>query len=137
MKPYLHILISILLLTVGCRSQAENCSPATIEEPAGITLRQFNRKIRDADKPLLIHFTADCCATCKKQKAVLQDIFAANNKRIELVIPTMENNPAIFDYFEVSDLPIVILYVDGYLVWLYMGFQEKEQIMEPLHLFIQ
>ena len=102
-----------------------------------MTVEQFNLKLKTATKPLLINFTADWCVVCKRQKPVLNQIMAEVKDQAELIVIDMESNPLIAAYFEVDGLPVTILYKDESMVWNWVDFQDKFQIMDQLSLFIR
>lgn len=100
--------------------------------PIGMTVDQFNRRVKTTGKPLMVYFTADWCTACKRQKPVLRQVFSETSDGAELLIIDMETNPLIADYFEIDALPALVLYKDGLMVWSRIGFQEKEKIMEQI-----
>lgn len=107
------------------------------EGPIGMTVEQFNRRIKTTNKLLLVYFSADWCVVCKRQKHVLHQVFAEIRDEAELLSISLENNPLIAEYFEIDALPALILYKDGYMVWNRVGFQEKEKILDLLRGYIK
>ncbi|WP_317897674.1 thioredoxin family protein [Aurantibacillus circumpalustris] len=118
-------------------SQDTQQDSAVSEGPIGMTVEQFNRRIKTTNKLLLVYFSADWCVVCKRQKPVLHQVFSEIWKDAELLSINLENNPLIAEYFEIDALPALILYKDGYMVWNRVGFQEKEKILDLLKGYIK
>jgi thioredoxin 1 len=100
--------------------------------PVGMTVDQFNLKLKTTTKPLLVNFTADWCVVCKRQKPVLDQVMTEVKDEAELLVIDMESNPLIAAYFEVDGLPVTILYKNGTMMWNRVGLQDKTQILGQL-----
>ncbi|PBQ30533.1 hypothetical protein CNR22_01695 [Sphingobacteriaceae bacterium] len=135
----MKIIFSILLTLFSFLSfsQGHQVDSTISGGPVGMTVDQFNRRIKTTNKPLLVYFSANWCVVCKRQMPVLKQVFSETGADAELLSITMESNPLIAEYFEIDALPALILYKDGTMVWNRVGFQEKEKIMEQLKYFIK
>jgi thioredoxin-like negative regulator of GroEL len=100
--------------------------------PVGMTVDQFNVKVKTSSKPLLVYFSAEWCVVCRRQRPVLNQVMQETAGQVDLLTLDMEGNPLIAEYFEVDGLPALILYDQGYMIWNRVGFQEKSQIMSQL-----
>ena len=129
--------IIFILLHLAFFSQVAQQDSIMPEGPVGMTVDQFNLRLKTTTKPLLVYFTADWCVVCKRQKPVLIQLAQEAGSEAEVLSINMENNPLIAEYFEIDALPALILYKDGYMIWNRVGFQEKEKIMEQLRLFMK
>lgn len=133
MKLTFSILLSLFYLTSFSQEQ-----DSTLQEgPAGMTVKQFNLRIKSTDKPLLVYFTANWCVVCKRQKPVLVRVGQEVGSKAEILSLNMESNPLIAEYFEIDALPALILYKGGYMVWNRVGFQDKDKIMEQLNMYMK
>jgi len=129
--------LALFLFCLSTFSQDLQQDSILPEGPVGMTVDQFNRRIKATNKPLLVYLSADWCVVCKRQKPILRQVFTETGADAELLSLNMENNPLIAEYFEIDALPALILYKDGYMVWNRVGLQEKEKIMEQLRAFIK
>ncbi len=121
----------ILFTILGSSFWAQQDSVIT-ESPIGMTMAQFNLKIKSTTKPVLVYFTAGWCVVCKREKPVLIQVKEETAGAIEFLTLDMENNPLIAEHFEVDSLPSFILYKDGYLIWNSVGFQDKSMLMQQI-----
>jgi thioredoxin 1 len=132
----IHYLLLIFCLPACFFGQApENTSLQM--QPSGMTVEQFNNKLKTTTQPLLVNFTADWCVVCKRQKPVLNGVMAEVGRQVELMVIDMELNPLIAAYFEVDGLPVTILYNKGNMVWNRVGFQDRAQILSQVYMFVE
>ena len=131
---FFSCLISFVSFTVFGQTDTTLTPP---QWPIGMTVDQFNLKLKTATTPLLVNFTADWCVVCKRQKPILDQVMAEVGDQVELQIIDMESNPLIAAYFEVDGLPALILYKDGNMIWNRVGLQDKMQIMEQVSPFVK
>lgn len=115
---------------------AQQDSLGSKQAPVGMTVEQFNLRLKTATKPLLVSFTADWCTVCKKQKPVIDQLLSELKGQVELLVIDMDCNPLLSAYFEIDGLPETILYKDGYIIWGRVGFQERTEILQPISPYI-
>lgn len=127
MKKSFYIFVIVLLpfITLG-QEDSTDFSP---QYPVGMTVDQFNQKLKTASQLLLVNFTADWCVVCKRQKPVLDQIMTELKGQVEFLIIDIESNPLIAQYFEVDGLPVLILYKGGDMCWSRVGFLDKTQLL--------
>ncbi|MES2679471.1 MAG: thioredoxin family protein [Bacteroidota bacterium] len=135
MKKILSLLFSFCLPTCFFGQNSESLTVQT--QPSGITVAQFNNKLKTTSRPLLVNFTADWCVVCKRQKPVLTAVMGEVGAQIELMVIDMELNPLIAEYFEVDGLPVTILYDKGNMVWNRVGFQDRAQILSQVYMLVE
>lgn len=127
---------TLILLLFSFAAYTQEVHQDTLQEgPVGMTVDQFNQRLKTTTQPLLVYFTADWCVVCKRQKPILKQAFSEIGDHAELLTLNMENNPLIAEYFEIDALPALILYKDGYMVWNRVGLQDKEKILEQIRFF--
>jgi thioredoxin 1 len=128
-----NITYSCLLFLLDVQLNGQETPGGLINEnrrPMALTVEQYKAKTNVKDKLVLVNFSADWCVVCKRQKPILDEIYAENKERLEMIELDMEHNPLIAEYFEVDGLPVNILYRKGEMVWNRMGFMNKKQLME-------
>lgn len=135
----MKLTFSFILILFNLSSFGQEARQDSImhEGPVGMTVDQFNLRLKTTTKPLLVYFTADWCVVCKRQKPVLVEVAQEAGSEAGILSINMENNPLIAEYFEIDALPALILYKDGYMIWNRVGFQEKEKIMEQVRIFMK
>lgn len=100
-----------------------------LEQSKNMTVHQFSKRIRKANLPLLICFSADTSNASLAQKKILEEIASDHSTELEIVLIDMLDNPKISRHFEITSVPILILYIQRYPVWLRIGLLEKENIL--------
>lgn len=138
MKRLLLILFTVSLCTIKAQDDPAKDSlydSLISENPIGMTVDQFNLKIKSTEKPILVYFTADWCIVCKREKPVLKQLKLETGERALVYSINMESNPLLAEYFEIDSLPTFIVYKDGHLTWSAVGFQDKEKLLEQLRIF--
>jgi thioredoxin 1 len=98
-----------------------------------LNVEEFNKKVNNKNKLVLVNFSADWCIVCKKQKPILDQIKVEKKNIIEIIYLNMEKNPLIADYFEVDGLPVNLLYDKGKIIWSREGIVSKIEMLELLN----
>lgn len=128
-----HINMLIPLLTLALltwKSPAQ--SSDSLERPKKMTLRQFDKRVQNAHRPLIVCFCADTGFLCKQQSLQLEQLLATHGKDLEAVWIDMITNPKISRYFGINAVPVLILYIEIFPVWLRIGYLPQEQILQYL-----
>jgi thioredoxin 1 len=126
---FINILLTLILLAEGSPAQ-----PADgFERPVNMTIRQFDTRVRKADKPLVVCFSADTSLICRQQAEQLKQLLVAHGNELEVVWIDMIANPRISQYFGVNLVPVLILYIQAFPVWLRIGYLPQEQILQFLY----
>lgn len=97
-----------------------------------LSIEEFNKKVNNKNKLVLVNFSADWCIVCKKQKPILDEIKIEKKNILEIIYLNMEKNPLIAEYFEVDGLPVNLLYDKGKIIWSREGIVSKIEITELL-----
>ena len=84
-----------------------------------ITAANFNDEVLHADTPVLLDFYADWCGPCKMLAPVLHEINV--DEQMELAMR-----------FQVSSIPMLVVFKDGQPVAKTVGYRSKEELSELL-----
>lgn len=96
-----------------------------------ITTASFDADVLQADRPVLVDFTADWCGPCRMVKPVLEQI-AAERSDLRVVQVDADTNPELTLRYRVMGLPAMALFRGGELITLLTGAQPKSRLVSQL-----
>lgn len=108
--------------------------PETTEntvESEGMTMQQYN-DLLNADKLILVDFYADWCAPCKKMKPYLDEISKEMGDKVEIVRINADDHQELSKELKIEGLPFLKLYKNKTLVWSYMGYVDKAEVVKQI-----
>ena len=103
------------------------------QEEKGLTIEQYNKKIVNNEKLVMVYFNADWCVPCIKLKPVIQQIETEEKDRAVFLKLNVDDNPEIATNFEINTLPLFYLYKNGKIVWQYTGIQSKKELSDKIN----
>ena len=92
-----------------------------------MSLQEFNGAITSS-KVVLVDFGAEWCPPCKKMEPVLKSLQANNAGKFTLVKVDGGNDEEILRTYNVTALPVFIVFKDGKQVWRKDGVAEEKEI---------
>ena len=90
-----------------------------------ITNENFEKEVLQADKTVLADFYADWCGPCKMLSPVLHEIAEEN-------ADTVDEQPQLAGRFQVSSIPLLLVFRDGKLITKAVGYRPKSDILEMI-----
>ena len=133
-KLYIVILIIIVLIAVlGFTSNVQLNSLKQADNE--ITLVEYNKRICNDKKMVLVYFSADWCEVCAKMKPILSDIENEFDQKMEVLRIDTDRDKEITNEFEIDALPIFMLYVKGNRDWIYVGIIDEKSLRQELKLY--
>jgi thioredoxin 1 len=97
------------------------------QDPGVVTLSEFSKKTGDTTKNVLVYFSASWCNICTKMKPIVQQL-ESENPPYEIVRIDTDRDKEVAKEFEVTSLPIFILYKKGVRQWIHVGYIDKTQL---------
>src|SRR5687767_15156999 len=96
-----------------------------------VTDSTFSGEVLEADKPVLVDFTADWCPPCHALAPVL-DAIAAERDDLRIVKLDVDDNQQTAAEYQVRGLPTLVLFRDGREAARVIGAQPKARLLDAL-----
>ena len=97
-----------------------------------ITDANFNDEVLHADTPVLLDFYADWCGPCKMLSPVLHEIAEENAGALKVGKVNVDEQMELAMRFQVSSIPMLVVFKDGQPVAKAVGYRSKEELNELL-----
>ncbi len=95
-----------------------------------ISAANFEEKVLNSDKPVLLDFYSDTCIPCKRMAGPLGDIEDAYEKQIYVYKVNVNYDTELAEQYNVMSAPTLVFLVNGEEKNRLTGAAGKEQIVE-------
>jgi len=90
-----------------------------------MNITEFQQKISETGKPIVIDFWADWCVPCKMTKPTLEKLGVEYAEKVTFIPINADDSQEILDQFHVASIPTVITFRDGKEVGRLIGAQKE------------
>lgn len=90
-----------------------------------VTDQNFQEKVLQSDKPVLVDFWAPWCGPCKMAAPVLEELAKENESKIEIVKINVDDNQETSSRYGILSIPTTVLFKDGKELDRHIGFAGK------------
>ena len=97
-----------------------------------ITDDEFQSKVIDHSKPVLVDFWAEWCGPCRMLAPALEAIAVKHADKLDVVKLNTDDNPNVPQKYEVMALPTCILFKDGQELARIVGFRSEDAMEEEI-----
>ncbi|MEU4800638.1 thioredoxin [Streptomyces sp. NPDC023327] len=100
---------------------------------AEVTDADFETEVlREADRPVLVEFTADWCGPCRQLAPVLGELAREEADRLKIVQLDVDRSPRAAIAYQVLAAPTMIVFRDGEPVKQLVGARAKRKLLAEL-----
>ena len=94
-----------------------------------ITALNFETEVLHSDKPVLLDFYANRCGPCKMLSPVLHEIAEEYADTLKVGKVNVDEQMELAMRFQVSSIPMVVLFKNGKAVAKSVGYRPKAQLL--------
>ena len=93
----------------------------------------FQSEVLNADRPVLVDFTAGWCPPCKMIDPIVKQLAQDWDGKVKVVKLDADENPNLLKQFGVLGIPTLILFKGGQIKERVTGYQPKEKLLTKLN----
>jgi thioredoxin 1 len=94
-----------------------------------VTDQDFQEKVLNSDKPVLVDFWAEWCGPCRMLSPVLEELASENEDKITVAKLNVDDNPQAASTYGITSIPAVMVFKGGEKVATSIGAKPK-QVLE-------
>jgi len=93
---------------------------------------EFQSQVLDADKPVLVDFTAGWCQPCKMIEPIVKQLAQDWDGKVKVVKLDADENPNIMMKYGVLGIPTLMLFKSGEVKERMTGYQPKDKLVTKI-----
>ena len=98
-----------------------------------VTESEFQNEVLDADKPVLVDFTAGWCQPCKMIDPIVKQLAQDWDGKVKVVKLDADENPNILMQYGVLGIPTLMLFKSGQVKERMTGYQPKDKLVTKIN----
>ena len=102
-----------------------------------VTESDFQNEVLDADKPVLVDFTAVWCQPCRMIDPIVKQLAQDWDGKVKVVKLDADENPNIMMQYGVMGIPTLMLFKSGEIKERVTGYQPKEKLVTKINPYIE
>ena len=98
-----------------------------------ISSQDFQSKVLEADKPVLVDFFATWCGPCKRLAPILDEVAQEMAGKAYVYKVDIDQSPDVAARYGVTSVPTLIVFEDGQVAKQTVGAQPKQNLLALLN----
>jgi len=99
---------------------------------AEVDAASFDVEVLQADRPTLVDFWAEWCGPCRMMAPILEELAEQNSDKLKVAKVDVQANPDLAIRYAVTNIPTMLLFVDGELKERLVGYMPAPKIMQQI-----
>jgi thioredoxin 1 len=97
-----------------------------------VTDGDFQNEVLNADKPVLVDFTAVWCQPCKMIEPIVKQLAQDWDGKVKVVKLDADENPNTMMQYGVMGIPTLMLFKSGEVKERFTGYQPKDKLVTKI-----
>jgi len=98
-----------------------------------LTKENFKSEVLDFDGKVIVDFWAPWCGPCQMLTPVMEEISTEMSEKVKVAKVNVDENPELSVQYNVSSIPLVILFNKGQIVDTFIGFKQKQDYINAIN----
>lgn len=86
------------------------------------------QELINAQKPVLVDFSAEWCGPCKMMAPILKDLKLEVKDAVTIIKIDVDKNPQAAQAYQVQGVPTLILFQNGQILWRKSGVTSAKEL---------